>query len=79
MTAANPRAAELVPGLTPGADAYAGDSPLPEPELGLAGDVAIEVGGRSLAATAGRLARRPVERVWSGPSATCPSGRAWSG
>ena len=66
VTAANPRAAELVPGLTPGADAYAGDSPLPEPELGLAGDVAIEVGGRSLAATAGRLpAARGAGLVWT--------------
>ncbi|HEX5910885.1 MAG TPA: ATP-binding protein, partial [Thermoleophilaceae bacterium] len=66
VTAANPRAAELVPGLTPGADAYAGGSPLPEPELGLAGDVAIEVDGRSLAATAGRLpAARGAGLVWT--------------
>lgn len=66
VTAANPRAAELVPGLTRGADAYAGDSPLPSPELGLAGDVAIEVGGRSLAATAGRLpAARGAGLVWT--------------
>ena len=66
VTAANPRAAELVPGLSPGVDAYAGDSPLPEPELGLAGDVAIEVGGRSLAATAGRLpAARGAGLVWT--------------
>ena len=55
VTAANPRAAELVPTLAIGAGAYAADSPLPEPDRGLAGDVAIEVGGRSLSATAGRL------------------------
>ncbi len=66
VTAANPRAAELVPSLTRGAEAYGADSPLPTPEEGLAGDVAIEVNGRSLAATAGRLpAARGAGLVWT--------------
>ncbi|HYI35720.1 MAG TPA: ATP-binding protein [Thermoleophilaceae bacterium] len=55
VTAANPRAAELVPTLAVGADAYGSDSPLPDPDSGLAGDVAIEAGDRTLAATAGRV------------------------
>ena len=65
VTAANPRAAELMPSLTRGTDAYAGDSPLPAPELGLAGDVAIEVAGRSLSATAGRLPAPRGGLVWT--------------
>ena len=66
VTAANPRAAELVPTLTRGAAAYGADSPLPSPEEGLAGDVAIEVDGRSLAATAGQLpSARGAGLVWT--------------
>ncbi len=66
VTAANPRAAELVPTLVVGADATAADSPLPTPDRGLAGDVAIEVDGRSLAATAGRLPAGPgAGLVWT--------------
>ena len=55
VTAANPRAAELVPMLPVGTGAHARDSPLPEVDSGLAGDVAAEVQGRSLSITAGRL------------------------
>ncbi|MEJ7714365.1 MAG: histidine kinase dimerization/phospho-acceptor domain-containing protein [Thermoleophilaceae bacterium] len=55
VTAANPRAAELVPMLPVGAGAHARASPLPEVDRGLAGDVAAEVQGRSLSITAGRL------------------------
>ena len=55
ITAANPRAAELVPTLSVGADAHAADSPLPKVDQGLTGDVTAEVGGRSLSITAGRL------------------------
>ncbi len=66
VTAANPRADELVPTLAVGADAYAADSPLPEPDQGLAGDVAVEVEGRSLSVTAGRLPAGPgVGLVWT--------------
>ncbi len=55
VSAANPRAAELVPMLSVGADAHAKESPLPAVDRGLADDVAAEVGGRSLSITAGRL------------------------
>lgn len=51
----NPRATELVPGLTP--DGNAGDEgwPLPADAAALAGEVELEVAGRTLAVTAARL------------------------
>jgi signal transduction histidine kinase/CheY-like chemotaxis protein len=60
VTAANPRAAQLVPALTLGtrtdADADADAQPLPVAlEAALAGEVTIEQGGRTLAVTAAAL------------------------
>jgi signal transduction histidine kinase len=51
----NPRAAELVPTLTPGRMVDEPDSPLPSLTAALEREVVIQYDGRSLAVTAGRL------------------------
>jgi signal transduction histidine kinase/CheY-like chemotaxis protein len=66
VTSANPRAAEIVPGLVPGADAESVDSPLPPLEEALAEEVEVEWGGGVLSITAASLDRRRERgTVWT--------------
>jgi signal transduction histidine kinase/HAMP domain-containing protein len=55
VTTVNPRAAEIAPGLRPGAPAHGPGSPLPDLEATLNGEVTVEVDGRTLSVTAARL------------------------
>ena len=80
IAAVNPRAASLVPELTPGTRLGTGDGDVPPPaplDEALAGEVTVRRGGRTLAVTAARL--EATTRASSGRCATSPSARAWSG
>jgi signal transduction histidine kinase/CheY-like chemotaxis protein len=65
VTSVNPRAADLVPTLVPGADSQGADSPLPAAEEALQGEVVVEAGDRTLAATASRLEGEGQGLVWT--------------
>jgi signal transduction histidine kinase/CheY-like chemotaxis protein len=70
ITAANPRARELVPELSPGDRIDAAESPLPDVRQALAGDAIVEHHERTLAITAAALASDV-----DGPS---PGGMVWT-
>jgi signal transduction histidine kinase len=55
IAAVNPRAAVLLPELSPGVDADGPNSPLPEAARALAAETTVEHRGRTLAVTAARL------------------------
>jgi signal transduction histidine kinase/CheY-like chemotaxis protein len=61
----NPRAAELLPELTPGGRVDTPGSPLPELEAALEREVVIDHGGRVLAVTASRLGGPAGGVVWT--------------
>jgi signal transduction histidine kinase/DNA-binding NarL/FixJ family response regulator len=65
VSAANPRAADLVPELPVGALVAGAASPLPPLATALAGEVEIEHHGRSLAVTASRLGEDAAGVVWT--------------
>ena len=65
VSAANPRAAELVPELPIGALVDGASSPLPPLATALAGEVEIEHHGRALAVTASRLGDEGAGVVWT--------------
>ena len=53
VTAVNPRAEEIVPELAIGADALAAESPLPDLEEAMAGEVVVDEDARTLSITGG--------------------------
>ena len=63
VTTVNRRVAQIAPMLRPGVDARVAESPLPELEEALAGEVIVEHGDRTLAITAARLGRRAEDGV----------------
>ena len=65
IAAVNPRAAELVPELTPGTEVDGEDSPLPPEQSVLLHEMLIEHQGRSLAITAARLGSNDEGVVWT--------------
>jgi signal transduction histidine kinase/CheY-like chemotaxis protein len=65
IAAVNPRAAELVPELTPGAELDSSESPLPALDSALGGEALIEHHGRALAVTAARLGDESDSVVWT--------------
>jgi signal transduction histidine kinase len=66
ITAMNPRASELAPGLRIGSPAHGADSPLPPLGEGLAGEVTVRRGGDlTLAVTAATLAGPDGGTVWT--------------
>jgi len=65
IAAVNPRAAELVPELTPGAQIDGEDSPLPPEQSALHHEMLIEHRGRSLAVTAANLGTHDDGVVWT--------------
>jgi signal transduction histidine kinase/DNA-binding response OmpR family regulator len=65
VTSVNPRAAELVPELPPGAHVDAEDSPLPPAGEALAEEMLVEHGGRTLAVTAAPLGAPGEGTVWT--------------
>ncbi len=65
IAAVNPRAAELVPELIPGAPVDGEDSPLPPEQSALQREMLIEHRGRSLAVTAAKLGSHNDGVVWT--------------
>lgn len=65
VTTVNPRAAELVPELAPGARVNAADSPLPPAGEALTEELLVEHGGRTLAVTAAPLGAPGEGTVWT--------------
>jgi signal transduction histidine kinase len=65
IAAVNPRAAELVPELTPGAQIDGEDSPLPPEQSALLHEMLIEHRGRALAVTAANLGTHDEGVVWT--------------
>jgi signal transduction histidine kinase len=63
VTAVNPRAEEIVPELRPGAPANTDQSPLPDLEQALGGEVMSEDGERTLSITASRLGEGGAQGV----------------
>jgi signal transduction histidine kinase/DNA-binding response OmpR family regulator len=65
VTTVNPRAADLLPELAPGARVNDANSPLPPVADALTGEVLIEHGGRTLAVTAAPLGAPGEGTVWT--------------
>ena len=65
VTTVNPRARQVVPQLAPGSRADAPDSPLPDLEEALAGEVMRQEGERTLSITASRLGGGDQGVVWT--------------
>lgn len=65
VTSVNPRAAELVPELVPGADSHGGESPLPPLDDALRGEVTVDTEERVLAVTASQLEGDDAGTVWT--------------